>query len=82
MPVSEIPAGLERLGWDEHFEEQFRHHAEQGLAPGRVVAEHRAAYATYLWERLNGPRPWLEAAVDAQARGPRRLGPRLTHRVV
>jgi hypothetical protein len=46
------------------------------------TSEHRAAYATYLWERLNGPRPWLEAAVDAQARGPRRLGPRLTHRVV
>jgi hypothetical protein len=46
------------------------------------VAEHRPAYARYLLERLDGPRAWLDAAVDAQARGPARLSPRLTHRVV
>jgi hypothetical protein len=46
-------------------------------------ADQRAAYTTYLVERLNGPRPWLfEAAVGAQQRGPKALGPRLTHRVV
>jgi hypothetical protein len=45
--------------------------------------EQRAAYVTYLVERLNGPRAWLfEAAIGAQQRGPKPLGPRLTHRVV
>ncbi len=45
--------------------------------------EQRDAYLTYLVERLNGPRPWLfEEAVRAQQRGPKPLGPRLTHRVV
>jgi hypothetical protein len=42
----------------------------------------RSAYATYLFERLNGPRTWLATAVEAQAREPRRLAPRETHRVV
>ena len=42
----------------------------------------RAAYRTYLVERLHGPRAWLAEAQAAQLRGPRRLGPRLTHRVV
>jgi hypothetical protein len=46
------------------------------------LATHRAAYVTYLWERLDGPRPWLQEALDAQQRGPERLAPRLTHRVV
>jgi hypothetical protein len=46
------------------------------------LAAQRAAYVTYLVERLNGPRAWLDAAIAAQARGPRVLGPRLTHRVV
>jgi hypothetical protein len=46
-------------------------------------AEQREAYVTYLVERLNGPRPWLfEQAIGAQQRGPKPLGPRLTHRVV
>jgi hypothetical protein len=45
-------------------------------------AQQRAAYRRYLEERLNGPRPWLAEAVAAQQRGPRVLGPRLTHRVV
>jgi hypothetical protein len=42
----------------------------------------RQAYITYLVERLNGARPWLAEAMGAQRRGPRTLGPRLTHRVV
>jgi hypothetical protein len=45
-------------------------------------SEQRAAYVTYLLERLNGPRAWLAEAVAAQARGPKALGRRLTHRVV
>lgn len=32
-------------------------------------------------ERLHGPRAWLRAALDAQARGPAALSPRQTHRV-
>jgi hypothetical protein len=46
------------------------------------VAAQRLAYLTYLSERLNGSRPWLASAVEAQARGPRALERRLTHRVV
>ncbi len=42
----------------------------------------RAAYVAYLEERLGNPRPWLQEAIDAQRRGPDRLGLRLTHRVV
>lgn len=46
------------------------------------TAAQRAAYVEYLGERLNGPRGWLDEAIAAQARGPKVLGPRLTHRVV
>jgi hypothetical protein len=46
------------------------------------TAEQRAGYATYLVERLNGPRAWLAEAIGAQQRGPVPLKPRLTHRVV
>jgi hypothetical protein len=46
------------------------------------AAELRAAYLTYLIERLNGPRAWLAEAVEAQKRGPAPLALRLTHRVV
>ncbi|HLH23218.1 MAG TPA: HipA family kinase [Chloroflexota bacterium] len=53
-----------------------------GEATFADLAAHRAAYVTYLWERLTGPRAWLEAAIAAQRRGPARLAPRLTHRVV
>jgi hypothetical protein len=42
----------------------------------------RAAYGTYLLERLNGPRAWLAEAKAAQRRGPKPLGVRQTHRVV
>ncbi|MDQ3812102.1 MAG: aminotransferase class I and II [Chloroflexota bacterium] len=42
----------------------------------------RSAYLTYLVERVNGPRPWLEQAIAARARGPRPLRVRTTHRVV
>lgn len=43
---------------------------------------HRAAYVTYLLERLQGPREWLKTAQEAVLRGPERLAPRLTHRPV
>lgn len=42
----------------------------------------RAGYVEYLTQRLNGPRPWLEEAIAARARGPKILGVRQTHRVV
>jgi hypothetical protein len=42
----------------------------------------REAYVTYLLERLDGPRAWLQEAVAAQRRGPATLRRRLTHRVV
>ncbi|MFN8636189.1 MAG: HipA family kinase [Chloroflexota bacterium] len=45
-----------------------------------TLAEHRQAYVTYLSERLNGPRRWLEEAVAVRARGPERLAVRQTHR--
>jgi hypothetical protein len=45
-----------------------------------TLAEHRAAYVSYLVERLNGPRAWLREAIAAQQRGPKPLQRRLTHR--
>ncbi|HEY3063661.1 MAG TPA: HipA family kinase [Chloroflexota bacterium] len=42
----------------------------------------RAAYVTYLRERLHGPRRWLAEAVAARKRGPDPLRLRETHRVV
>ncbi len=35
---------LDGLGWDDRFAEAFSSHAERGLAPARVTAEHRGAY--------------------------------------
>jgi len=35
---------LDALGWDEEFAETFAPHAERGLAPARVTAEHRGSY--------------------------------------
>jgi hypothetical protein len=58
---------------------------EQWLLPDPQfagTAEQRAAYSTYLIERLSGPRPWLAEAIRAQKRGPKPLERRLTHRVV
>jgi hypothetical protein len=43
--------------------------------------EQRQAYVTYLVERLNGPRPWLDEAIAAQQRPRQPLSQRLTHRV-
>jgi hypothetical protein len=48
---------------------------------GSATAQ-REAYTIYLTERLNGPRAWLREAIEAQARGPKILQRRLTHRVV
>jgi hypothetical protein len=42
----------------------------------------RDAYVTYLVQRLNRDKPWLDEAVAAQQRGPRALQRRMTHRVV
>ena len=42
----------------------------------------RATYVTYLRQRLNGPRQWLDEARAARERGPERLRLRDTHRVV
>ncbi len=53
-----------------------------GEAEFTDLAAHRAAYVSYLRARLDGPRQWLQEALDAQRRGPDRLAPRLTHRVV
>ncbi|MFN8513186.1 MAG: HipA family kinase [Chloroflexia bacterium] len=46
------------------------------------LAAHREAYVTYFTERLHGPRRWLQEAQEAIGRGPERLAPRFTHRVV
>jgi len=53
-----------------------------GDAQFATVAAHRERYVTYLDARLNGPRAWLQEAIDARERGPERYQPRLTHRVV
>jgi hypothetical protein len=42
---------------------------------------HRAAYVAYLRGRLDGPRRWLDAAIEARGRGPEPLRLRETHRV-
>ena len=56
---------------------------EEWLAPDDDAGEDlRSAYATYLHERLTGPRKWLPEAIEAQRRGPKTLQRRLTHRVV
>jgi hypothetical protein len=47
-----------------------------------TTEQHRNAYVSYFTQRLNGPRGWLQEAIDAQARGPIRYAPRPTHRVV
>ncbi len=46
------------------------------------IEEQREAYVSYFDQRLNGPRAWLQEALDAQARGPIPYAPRPTHRVV
>lgn len=46
------------------------------------IEAQRAAYTTYLIERLNGSRAWLAEAIAAQQRRPKPLGLRQTHRVV
>lgn len=47
-----------------------------------TIEEQREAYVAYVSRRLNGPRAWLQEAIDAQTRGPIRYAPRPTHRVV
>jgi hypothetical protein len=47
-----------------------------------TIDEQREAYVSYFCQRLNGPRAWLQEAIDAQTRGPVRYAPRPTHRVV
>lgn len=47
-----------------------------------TIDEHRETYVTYLVTRLNGPRRWLQEAIDARERGPARFTQRVTRRVV
>jgi hypothetical protein len=47
-----------------------------------TIEEQRQAYVSYFAQRLNGPRNWLQEAIDAKARGPIHYAPRPTHRVV
>jgi len=54
---------------------------DMGATPEGADAA-RSVYRTYLSERLNGARPWLQEAIDAQQREPPILAPRLTHRVL
>ena len=57
---------------------------DEWLAPDQEVgdpAAQREAYATYLLERLNGPRPWLDVAEQARRQGLQPLSVRQTHRV-
>jgi len=46
------------------------------------VESHRRAYAEYLRERLDGPRAWLEEAIEAKRLGPQKHEPRVTRRRV
>jgi ribosome biogenesis GTPase len=47
-------AGLEALGWTPELAEGFAGHRSRGLAPARVTAEHRGAYAVRA-TRSDGP---------------------------
>lgn len=53
---------------------------EEELFPD--VESHRAAYIAYLRERLDGPRTWLDEAIQAKALGPQKHVTRVTRRVV
>jgi hypothetical protein len=58
---------------------------DEWLAPDARFAsvdEQRETYVAYLEARLNGPRRWLQEAIDASERGPAPYAPRATHRVV
>lgn len=46
------------------------------------VGSHRRAYWYYLRQRLDGPRAWLQEAIEAKQRGPQRHVTRITRRVV
>jgi ribosome biogenesis GTPase len=45
--MSVNPSELIELGWHPFFEEHFRPHAAEGLAPARVAVQHRGAYVLY-----------------------------------
>ena len=53
---------------------------EEELFPD--VENHRQAYVAYLRERLDGPREWLDEAIQAKALGPQKHVTRVTRRVV
>ncbi|MEZ4524055.1 MAG: HipA family kinase [Thermomicrobiales bacterium] len=46
------------------------------------IERHREGYVEYLQERLNGPREWLDEAIEAKTRGPQKHATRVTRRVV
>ena len=56
---------LSDLGWNEEFQQHFEPHEAAGLVPGRVVAEHRGAYAVCTED---GPRTMqVEAMFEGKA---------------
>jgi ribosome biogenesis GTPase len=42
-----LNAQLERLGWSEELDSEFRPYADEGLAAGRVAVQHRGMYGLY-----------------------------------
>ena len=55
--AARIDLTLERLGWDDAWNEAFAPHAEQALEPARVAVQHRGAYVLYAPDEV-----WAEAA--------------------
>ncbi len=49
---------LDGLGWTPELEAEFQPHADRGLAPGRVGAQHRGAYVLY----AEGGECWAEVS--------------------
>jgi ribosome biogenesis GTPase / thiamine phosphate phosphatase len=56
--VPEARSSLGRLGWSDQQEIDFAQHAAEGLAPARVVAQHRGAYVVHDGDR----EVWAEVA--------------------
>ena len=57
--MPEVTSSLEQLGWSDQLKTEFEPHAAEGLAPARVVAQHRGAYVLVtaegdLWAEITG----------------------------
>ncbi len=84
-PIHEADARLRPRLEDPILREVVESVPEEWLDPDPDVGDAsalRAAYLTYLQERLHGPRAWLAEAEAARQRGPEKLRLRETHRVV